>query len=476
MSNNAERQPQLSWWWRLLAGIGLAALLFAGIWALIWPLTNHVAASDVSGYTAAARPAHLQSAREAVRSQLLTLGAGVFAAGALVFTALNFGLARRQFKESSEQFTKQLELSRTTAHDSAEAERRTLELTEQGQVTDRYTKAIEQLGSDKLDVRIGGIYALERIARDSTRDHPTVIEVLAAFIREHSREPLIPDGPFNLDATRADVQAVITVIGRRDPDHDSEPVNLRRVHLVGADLIGARLNRAKLQDAVLTGANLSDALLDNAILDDAHLVDAYLFHASLRGASLYEADLSGASLAGAKLEAATLTGANLHKAVFRDVVDVALLDGANLKNARLTGGVDLTGVRSDGADFSGADLTGAKLGHGFARVKLHSAILHDVDLSGAKLPAARTWSYEMLGADFEGTKLACADLSGVNITAMIVSGANIEGADLTGAVLTDRRLTPEGWVWGRHGRLYRVGAEPLERHGTRLAPDPENPS
>ena len=52
------------------------------------------------------------------------------------------------------------------------------ELTEQGQVTDRYTKAIEQLGSDKLDVRIGGIYALERVARDSARDHPTVMEVL----------------------------------------------------------------------------------------------------------------------------------------------------------------------------------------------------------------------------------------------------------------------------------------------------------
>ena len=63
-----------------------------------------------------------------------------------------------------------------------------LELTEQGQVTDRYTKAIEQLGSDKLDVRIGGIYALERVARDSAKDHPTVMEVLTAFIREHSRE------------------------------------------------------------------------------------------------------------------------------------------------------------------------------------------------------------------------------------------------------------------------------------------------
>jgi len=55
--------------------------------------------------------------------------------------------------------------------------RRTLELSEQGQVTDRYTKAIEQLGSDKLDVRIGGIYALERVARDSARDHPTIMEV-----------------------------------------------------------------------------------------------------------------------------------------------------------------------------------------------------------------------------------------------------------------------------------------------------------
>ncbi len=59
-------------------------------------------------------------------------------------------------------------------------------------MTDRYTKAIEQLGSDKLDVRIGGIYALERIARDSAKDHPTVMEVLTAFIREHSREPWPP--------------------------------------------------------------------------------------------------------------------------------------------------------------------------------------------------------------------------------------------------------------------------------------------
>lgn len=78
-------------------------------------------------------------------TQLLTLGAGVLAAGALIFTARNFILSRH----------------------SVELTRQTLKLTGQGQVTDRYTKAIDQPGPDKIDVRIGGINALQRIARDS---------------------------------------------------------------------------------------------------------------------------------------------------------------------------------------------------------------------------------------------------------------------------------------------------------------------
>ncbi len=144
---------------RWLAGIAAVVLAAAIVWALFVPLADWLARHDVGS----AKPALLQTARDAARGRLLTLVAGLFAAGALVFTALNFTLSRRTF-----------------------------ELTEQGQVTDRYTKAIEQLGSDKLDVRIGGIYALERIARDSAKDHPTVMEVLTAFIREHSREPWPP--------------------------------------------------------------------------------------------------------------------------------------------------------------------------------------------------------------------------------------------------------------------------------------------
>jgi hypothetical protein len=55
------------------------------------------------------------------------------------------------------------------------------DLTAQAQYTDRYTKAIEQLGQlcvDRLQSRLGGIYALERLAHDSPRDQPTIIEVL----------------------------------------------------------------------------------------------------------------------------------------------------------------------------------------------------------------------------------------------------------------------------------------------------------
>ena len=73
---------------------------------------------------------------------------------------------------------------------------RTYRLTQQGQITDRYTKAIEQLGSDKPEVRLGGIYALERIAKDSAPDGATIAEVLTAFIRGRAPWPSArPDQP-----------------------------------------------------------------------------------------------------------------------------------------------------------------------------------------------------------------------------------------------------------------------------------------
>ena len=62
----------------------------------------------------------------------------------------------------------------------------TLRVAQDGQITERFTKAIAQLASKDLEVRLGGIYALERIARDSERDHGPIMEVLTAYVREHA--------------------------------------------------------------------------------------------------------------------------------------------------------------------------------------------------------------------------------------------------------------------------------------------------
>jgi hypothetical protein len=76
-----------------------------------------------------------------------------------------------------------------TSNKTLQVNQKTLETTQQGQITERFSRAIEQLGNNNLAIRLGGIYALERIARDSAYDHWTVVEVLTAYVREHAPWP-----------------------------------------------------------------------------------------------------------------------------------------------------------------------------------------------------------------------------------------------------------------------------------------------
>ncbi len=213
---------------------------------------------------------------------------------------------------------------------------RTLRLNRQGQITERFTKAIGQLGdSSKLDVRLGGIYALERIARDSADDHRTIMEVLTAFLREHSWEAT----PAQVSATqkdagrrlRTDLQAVATVLGRRRREYEGErdQLDLGGVHLEGADLRGAHLEGAILRGARLEGAILMGARLEGADLRGARLEGAFLMGAHLEGAFLRGAYLEGAILMDARLEGAFLEGARLEGAFLVD----AHLEGADLEGA-----------------------------------------------------------------------------------------------------------------------------------------------
>ena len=50
-------------------------------------------------------------------------------------------------------------------------------------ITELYTKAVEQLGNDKAPVRLGGLYALERLAQDNTAQRQTIVDVICAYLR-----------------------------------------------------------------------------------------------------------------------------------------------------------------------------------------------------------------------------------------------------------------------------------------------------
>jgi hypothetical protein len=225
---------------------------------------------------------------------------------------------------------------------------RTYQLSRQGQITDRYTKAIGQLGDDKLEIRLGGIYALERIAVDSERDHSTIVEVLSAYIRERRPYPPVPADeplPEPIPTVGTDVKAALTVLGRL-PRRD-----LVRAHLHRADLPLIDLPHADLTAADLSSAHLPGAMLNGADLTKADLFAATLTSADLSDARLVEARLTGARLVGARLEFADLTGA--------DLVGVNLA-GAALRGARLIG-ANLAGARLPNADLTGVDLSGARL-------------------------------------------------------------------------------------------------------------------
>lgn len=131
-------------------------------------------------------------------AQLLTLGA--------VLVSLAFAIPQA--------CTAQATLEET--RNQREADRAQTDLDRQGQLTDRFSKAIEQLGSDKLQIRLGGIYALERIAHDSERDYPTVRNVLTTFVREETTALRPPQGgSCRPTSPAADVQ--VTALGHPRP-------------------------------------------------------------------------------------------------------------------------------------------------------------------------------------------------------------------------------------------------------------------
>ncbi|MEW2293777.1 pentapeptide repeat-containing protein [Streptomyces sp. NPDC006743] len=238
-----------------------------------------------------------------------------------------------------------------------------LRATQEGHVTDRFSRAVDQLGSDKLDVRIGGLHALWRIAEQSARDREAVISIQAAYLRTHLPWP--PAGPpapaadvsindiAPLETRAADAQVALTALGVLCRQREQSWVNLSITDLRRADCDGlwfpeVNFDRACLEAAGLYHANLTQASLVSVNLRHADLTTAILRRArcvlaDLRAAKLVETDLRDADFTESDLREANLRKAAAHGAVLRRA-DLRMADlrgtdlrTADLAEARLTG-------------------------------------------------------------------------------------------------------------------------------------------
>ncbi len=249
-------------------------------------------------------------------------------------------------------------------------------------VADTYARAIESLGAEakdnspNLELRLGALYALEKIAQENKDYHPQIMEVLCAYVRLRTKSTDTDESTDTENGERLidDVQTALTIIGRRNTvfDDASKLLNLQQTVLVKANLSKANLSKVNLRRADLRGAKLRGADLMGAVLSATILREAVLMGADLRGA-----DLMGAKLRGAGLREAVLRKADLRLADLR---------GAYLMEA------DLRGADLRGADLRGANLMGAKLSK--------------ANLSGAKLSGANLWEANLTMAK----ELTCKQL------------------------------------------------------------------
>ena len=244
-----------------------------------------------------------------------------------------------------------------------------------GLLNERYQKGADMLGSEKLTVRLGGIYALAWLDREYPGDYRRpIMSLFCVFVRRDDSTQIVEsDGGSDEEVidrpVGEDVQeAMRAICNRSEAQIEIEQVaklrsNLVGANLSGADLQGANLQGANLQGANLSGANLQGANLQGANLRNANLSGADLEEANLSGAILQDADVSDAHLWNANLSGAILQDANLSGAILQD----ADVSGANLWNADVSGaqlGVssDLTQEEIDRAiadSDNPPDLTGA---------------------------------------------------------------------------------------------------------------------
>ncbi|MEV7099637.1 pentapeptide repeat-containing protein [Amycolatopsis sp. NPDC051045] len=312
----------------------------------------------------------------------ITVAAGIGAGVALALTARRQWLAER---------------TQGHAEDDA-ADRR---------VTELYTMAVEQLGSDNAAVRVGGLYALERLAQDNKSHRQTIVEVICGYLRisdrTTERSPIpapMADAPLgdsrgsSADSTdrranrnvaelqvRFTAQRILTTHLQPDRGWGNAPANPKFWSNIDLNLSGASLVNLDLHNCQVANADFRNATFDGAtdfggmrferradftgaeLLDSADFSLAeFLWHANFEYAHLHEvSSFEWAVFTGRADFENTIFGnmANFDRARFsRDTTfaGAEFRAFANFSQARFSESASFAGAAFDDVVFTGAHL------------------------------------------------------------------------------------------------------------------------
>jgi uncharacterized protein YjbI with pentapeptide repeats len=390
-------------------------------------------------------PGSQEKLRQDVLGLLVPLAAGIAGLAAL----LTFMETRRQNLESKE-------LTRVS-----------LDLTRRSQTMDRFSKAIEQLGSRQRDVCVGAIYTLEQIARDSPDMHWPIMEIFTTYLHEHAgwveASPTEHESSAEADSAEqdgsardyprpsADIQAIATVLGRRTRANDAPMRNIHGVIRYQGKLMPVEDLSEEQRTEVFRGSgkqplDLSKLRLQNVLLENARLQHADLNHSHLEGAKMFLAYLQEADCRGTYFHYTDLNNVHMQKAnLYGAHLDHCSIREAHLEEARLLG----------------ADLSHSNLGYSH----LEKAILGHEHLDSwagypARLCHAFLYEAHLEGAFLRGADLTSANLGNAHLSGAFMLDANLEGADLAGADLTEaHELTREQLLAARNPQEAKLPAE-----------------
>ncbi|MGW4408595.1 pentapeptide repeat-containing protein [Nonomuraea sp. NPDC004702] len=286
----------------------------------------------------------LAAALDAVRGRVLAVATGLAALLAVFYTARNADTARRSFQ-----------------------------LGERGHVTDRYSKAVEQLGSPQAPVRLGGLYALEQLAQGTPDPEfrQTIVDVICAYLRMPFTPPTEgttsePAGrdPQEERQVRLAAQRILAHHLRHHsptarPWRRIRPADLNARHWpdVRIDLSGATLIDLDLRNCHISEARFAESIFmgDSTFAGSIFVGDAMFDGTVFNGAARF----GGTTFDGAAwFERATFTGAATFAGATFTIA--AQFEGATFNRAaRFTGAAFVGAAWFGGATFAGAWFAGA---------------------------------------------------------------------------------------------------------------------